>query len=71
MSGDYQEEHNIPAAKSQISLALDLLNTQVPRLTEKDVVMVRRAGKVEVWTMKPFPKHGLMLVPYSTEIKDT
>ena len=57
-------------AKSIVVLALDLLNTQCPQLTSDDVVVVRRGRNIEVWTMVAFPKNKLILVPFSTEVKD-
>ena len=39
-------------------------------LTEKELLIVRREKEVEVWTLVPFAKNKLILVPYATEIKD-
>ena len=70
MKGPYSEEHDIPAAKSQVALAIDLLNSQHPTPSEDQLAIVRRGKSYEVWTRKDFPKNSLVIVPYSTEIKD-
>ena len=70
MTAGYEMENCIPAARSQITLALDLLHEKAPKFGEKDFVVARRAGKLEVWTLREFAKNSLVLIPYSREMKD-
>ena len=71
MRGQYASENCISAAKAQITLALDLMHEHAPKYGEKDFVMVRRKGAIEIWTLRPFPKNSLVLLPYTREMKDS
>ena len=57
-------------AKSKVTLAIDLLNSQYPSVKSSEIAVVRRGKSVEVWTLVPFAKGKLVVVPFSTEIKD-
>ena len=70
MAGKYVSEHDITTGKSQVAIGIQTLNAMHTRPTEEHLLLARRAGKLEVWTKKDFKKNEIILVPFSTEMKD-
>ena len=65
----WRHERRLASARARVCLAMDCMNQDVGH-TSKELLVVRRGNKVEVWTLVPFKKNKLVIVPFSTEIKD-
>lgn len=55
---------------SRLGMALAALIESVPVYNEKDLHVVTRSGKLEVWTARDFPAKTLLLAPETTEWKE-
>ena len=63
--------------RSRIGLLLECLVQQLPKFTEKDLVIAHRqsstsgAWKCEVWTKREFKPHELLLAPVTSSVKES
>ena len=57
-------------ASGQLMFCMQVLAKKLPTYSSKDLSVITRDEKVEVWTHRPFAKNELTFAPESTELKD-
>ena len=70
MNATKHTDTKIKNLHSRLGMALAAVIDSMPVYGEKDLHVVSRSGKVEIWTARDFPAKTLRLAPESTEWKD-
>ena len=70
MHGPFAKENDLPLARCKVVWAMHMLNLNISAPTAADFLVVKRGKHIEVWTLKSWPVNKLIMVPFTTEIKD-
>ena len=61
--------------RSRIGMVMEALAENLPKYDEKDLMIINRSNdkgvwKSELWTLRDFEPHALILAPHSSQLKD-